>query len=209
MQLGNSQVRTTFLSDIADLRERVGFLFDECTRYSGIINLPSNEVADGKVVEENCYALGGFKYLYKRDDSEICEDAPAREEVSALLNGVARTYARQFTDIIDEFNYLDVAWAVCQREGDYGTIHNHFPDGSDRERRLSGMLYLSCPPSINANTFPNGCLHLICNDNVMYVPPIPGQVVVWPAWMLHGIHPFRGSGSRLGIAFDFNLPVEP
>ena len=133
------------------------------------------------------------------------EEVP-RHEIATLLNSVVFSYVRQFHGVTEGGDFLEVAWAVCQREGDYGTIHNHLSEGSDRERRHSGMLYLSCPASINARTFPNGCMHLICNDTVMHVPPIPGQIVVWPAWMLHGIHPFRGAGSRLGIAFDFNLP---
>jgi hypothetical protein len=75
---------------------------------------------------------------------------------------------------------------------------------------------LNTPPSINPQTFPNGCLHIVTSKNtVVYIPPVPGTITLWPSKLLHGIHPFRGEGDRTGIAFDFvvtekeNLPCVP
>ncbi|MEN3159557.1 putative 2OG-Fe(II) oxygenase [Alkalimonas sp. NCh-2] len=97
---------------------------------------------------------------------------------------------------------LDSCWGVCQREGDYGAMHNHTSPQTQQKDLYSGMLYLELPVSLTANTFPDGCLHLVTGERVVYIPPIKGCIALWPAEYMHGIHPFRGEGDRLGIAFN-------
>lgn len=196
VQVGYFPEASQFLIPISELfcRKMVG--------YSGVIDSLDNSIATGETIEDSCYAKGGFKYLYRGADNFLLEDFPTSELISSL-NAIARSYVETRGWSV-ETTEVDVAWAVCQRDGDFGTIHNHQREGQD-DTRFSAMLYLAAPPSINAGNFPSGCLHIIINDIVAYFPPIVNSVVAWPARALHGIHPFRGEGDRLGIAFDFTI----
>ena len=180
-------------------------MFSEgATPYSGIVISKSGGYLDGSNIEKNCYSLGGFKFLYRSylEKDDIEDGSGNLANLKRLIEIVASNYV---TDIIGESYYrvvLEKCWAVCQREGDYGTIHTHTAPGYVGNARYSGMLYLSSPAGISPETFPNGCLHIITGAEVVYFPPVPGSVVLWPAGLMHGIHPFRGPGDRLGIAFD-------
>jgi hypothetical protein len=37
------------------------------------------------------------------------------------------------------------------------------------------------------------------------VPPKSGRLVMFPAWMLHQVRPYRGSAERISIAFNLSL----
>ncbi len=34
------------------------------------------------------------------------------------------------------------------------------------------------------------------------IDPVPGQVVVFPGWLPHQVHPYRGTDARVSIAFN-------
>lgn len=34
------------------------------------------------------------------------------------------------------------------------------------------------------------------------IPPAAGRIVMFPPWLLHSVHPFRGSGERISIAMN-------
>lgn len=186
------------------LAEHVSLLFKpDGADYSGVILSNNEAAAEGQSVEKNCYKRGGLRFLYKSyAPVENLESFPV-DQLVRVLSTMGRSYLRQVLQDDDSDAVLAVAWAVCQRDGDYGTLHNHVPPGGDAAGRYSGMFYLRTPDCITPATFPNGCLHIILDNAALYYPPIPGSCVIWPSWMLHGIHPFRGQGDRLGVAFDF------
>lgn len=169
--------------------------------YSGIIQSNATTVSKGSDIEQTCYKMGGFEYLYKCEPHWSKDGYPILELIQ-LLESIAKSYVDTAHSGCFSKVKVCLAWAVCQRDGDFGAIHNHAQQ-DQIGRRFSGVLYLKTPDCIRASTFPAGCLHLIKNDSVAYFPPIENSVVIWPSETLHGIHPFRGEGDRLGIAFDF------
>lgn len=176
---------------------------DDHVPSSGIVISKNGEIADGGDIEKSCYAKGGFRFLFRSyAESDVDESLFPLAQMRSLLERLGRLYLADVVGSEMALVSLDVCWAVCQREGDYGTLHNHIPPDHDGSDRYSGMFYLRTPPSINPKTFPNGCLHIITSSEISYFPPIPGTVVLWPSTLIHGIHPFRGDGDRLGIAFD-------
>lgn len=204
----HSDVANSIASIMTSGHERyakaVESLFDgDYVAYSGIVLSNNQDVADGEGIEKSCYSKGGLKFLY-RSYTHTNIDGPdfPISQLASMLENLAMMYLIDVVGARHEKSYLDACWAVCQREGDYGTLHNHVPPDERPGSRYSGMFYLQTPPTINPRTFPDGCLHLITPDGVVYVPPIPGSVTLWPSQLLHGIHPFKGSGDRLGIAFD-------
>jgi len=170
--------------------------------YSGIVISSDEGSIRGRQIEKQCYAKGGFQFLFKAYEPKFKSEHCQANEIIEFLELISTHYLKQFTDYRTAL--VQSCWVVCQREGDYGTLHNHTSPDCDQSRLFSGMLYLHVPECINPDTFPDGCLHLVSGAEVIYVPPVPGGLVVWPAKTLHGIHPFRGSGDRVGLAFNFS-----
>jgi Putative 2OG-Fe(II) oxygenase len=199
----NLRIASVALSDYQEFATAVKPLFKSGTvPYSGII-LTDESNYEGEVIEKSSYKSGGLVFLYRAYRQPVSEipDFPT-DKLKSLIEAIGRSYLRE----VDKKNTvvsLEACWAVCQRAGDYGTLHNHVPPNYTGKTRYSGIFYLLCPRSINPTTFPNGCIHIVAERAVLYFPPIPGTFIIWPSELLHGIHPFRGRGERHAIAFDF------
>lgn len=116
----------------------------------------------------------------------------------AITRAAARTF-KQRTD----------AWANVSRNGAYNSPHNH------PNCLWSGVYYVASGEAAPGHAL-NGKLELLdpraganmvyINDNLltgrMLVDPIPGLMVVFPAWLMHMVHPFIGGGERISIAFN-------
>lgn len=197
-------IASLMLANCQGLTKAVGGLYGaSVVPYSGIVRSLDEALADGGQVEKSCYTQGGFLFLYR---SYAPTEPPVRhfptDQLIAVLEAVTAAYARDILGKRQADVHLDACWAVCQRAGDYGTLHNHTSPAQHDGELYSGMLYLQTPPSINPKTFPNGCLHILTRKEVLYIPPIPQSICLWPAHLVHGIHPFRGPGDRLGVAFN-------
>ena len=180
---------------------------DAAVPYSGIVLSLHDFTATkagptGDAVEKSCYQDGGYRFLY-RSYAETANPGPGfpTDVVVRLLTDVMTSYLREVVDRPGTAE-VEACWAVCQRAGDYATLHNHVTPQQSAEDRYSGMLYLQTPETINPGTFPNGCIHIVTPNEVVYFPPVPGSIVIWPSHLLHGVHPFRGTGDRLGISFN-------
>jgi hypothetical protein len=100
------------------------------------------------------------------------------------------------------------AWSVRLRSGGYHTDHVH-PDGW-----LSSACYIALPPTIGRGEASkrgrDGWLRLghplirtgppLQADH--YVKPEPGLLVLFPAYMWHGVELFESEEPRLSVAFD-------
>ena len=103
---------------------------------------------------------------------------------------------------------LTGAWSVRLRSGGHHADHVH-PHGW-----LSSACYIALPPTIGDGTAaPSGragwlrfgrpgvkTLPLLDPDH--YVKPRPGLLVLFPAYMWHGVEPFESEQPRLSVAFD-------
>lgn len=111
------------------------------------------------------------------------------------------------------------SWVVSQYAGDYNPVHAH-------ESLLSGILYLKVPEQITQsfnkiknNGLPcvDGCLHFIHdtfhraslkNMGPRIILPEPGDLYLFPSYILHTVYPFKGGGERRCIAFNMDLTHE-
>ena len=41
------------------------------------------------------------------------------------------------------------------------------------------------------------------------IPARTGTLLIFPAWLGHGVRPYPGDGTRISIAFNFALPASP
>jgi len=104
------------------------------------------------------------------------------------------------------------AWANINRSGAYNVVHNHpgqhwsgvyyvEADAPNPEQPLNGAFEFHDPrPAAGAMPipgFPFGEKHVI--------QPRPGLMLVFPSWHQHMVHPYRGEGLRISIAFNARL----
>ncbi len=100
---------------------------------------------------------------------------------------------------------LTGAWSVRLRSGGHHADHVH-PNGW-----LSSACYVALPPTIGDGvTRRDGWLRF-GRPGVKTVPPLdadhfvkprPGLLVLFPAYMWHGVEPFESDQPRLSVAFD-------
>lgn len=104
------------------------------------------------------------------------------------------------------------AWANINRDGSYNIVHNH------PGQHLSGVYYVTVGEPDPAHPM-NGTFEF--HDprpaaEAMPVPgfdfgskqtfqPQPGMMLLFPSWHKHMVHPFRGAGERISIAFNVLL----
>ena len=107
------------------------------------------------------------------------------------------------------FNFRTDGWANVSRDGDYNNVHNHpnclwsgvyyVAEGKpDPDRPNNGKLELFDPRAgVNMIFIENTMLH-----GRYTIDPIPGLMVVFPAWLQHMVHPFFGKGERISVSFN-------
>lgn len=145
----------------------------------------------------------------------IQEAEIARPLVGALFTSIAAAVQRHLgrlgsgTDPLRARNTgrfgFSGAWSVRLRSGGHHTDHVH-PQGW-----ISSACYIALPPGIGAGDADRaGWLRLgkpavptlpaLAADH--HVKPEPGLLVLFPAYMWHGVEPFESAGHRLSVAFD-------
>ena len=92
-------------------------------------------------------------------------------------------------------------WYVKMKAGDFHILHEHSTSGAT----FSGAIYLDVPelpwPQGNINWIPPG------GENTMYngtwqLSPKSGDIIMWPAWLLHTVYPFKSDKERIMISFN-------
>jgi uncharacterized protein (TIGR02466 family) len=116
--------------------------------------------------------------------------------------------------------YNDCWFHVTRRGGFFG-LHNHpnaswsgvycvDPGRSDPGKKDSGQLSFVNPMITSAMHLDagNARIQLPYGAHVASLRLEPGQLVLFPSWVLHDVKPFEGEGERITIAFNcwFTLP---
>jgi uncharacterized protein (TIGR02466 family) len=103
-------------------------------------------------------------------------------------------------------------WANVLRDGGYNSLHSHpnsfwsgvyYVTGNNAsdEYPFSGKLELVDPR-------PGASLEYVDSTRLygrFLVNPSPGQMIVFPSWLQHFVHPCRGNEPRISIAFNASL----
>lgn len=107
--------------------------------------------------------------------------------------------------------FTQSAWANVSRQGDYNVPHVHMAT-------WSAVYYVSVPADCGGEP-PSGVLELMDPRPATamldmpgrffatrhFIKPEPGLMVLFPASLMHFVHPFRGAGERISIACDLTL----
>ncbi|MEZ5582774.1 MAG: TIGR02466 family protein [Candidatus Competibacteraceae bacterium] len=131
------------------------------------------------------------------------------DRLRAYLQALCRTVARNPDDPASNMFRLE-GWANVLRHGQYNSLHSHpnafwsgvyYVNGNPKpedEHPFSGKLELIDPR-------PGASLNYSDHTNLygrFLVNPVPGQMVVFPGWLQHQVHPYFGPGERITIAFN-------
>ncbi len=100
-------------------------------------------------------------------------------------------------------------WTIKQQAGQYQELHSH-PGGN-----LSGNMYISAP-ELEEGSLPTDAQvafrmpqtrdvsKFIMSDTWNYTPQ-PGSIILFPSHIPHTVYPWKGTGSRIVMAFDARL----
>ena len=152
---------------------------------------------------------------------------PAIQELKAFcwdqLLAVIGTLNRYDLNTLHRLQIYNDCWFHVTRRGGFFGLHNHpnaawsgvycvDPGRHDPGVKESGVLSFVNPMIMNA-------MHVDASVARMQLPYSyqvagfslePGQLVIFPSWVLHDVKPFVGEGERITIAFNcwFSLPDE-
>ena len=151
------------------------------------------------------------------------------EQLSTVLLKLAHEYMDRTVGLPCDID-MQAMWTVHSYEGDYNPVHDH---GTRTPMGLSCIMYLKVPPQIEALDNPSeefvglnqssgsidGFTYLVWGVNGIrdtnmlrpiteeYIKPEVGTLIMFPAWLRHGVNPFFGEGERR--TFSANLNVAP
>ena len=100
------------------------------------------------------------------------------------------------------------AWANVLHDGGYNRVHDH------DTFTWSGVYYVDAGEGVLGDGM-NGHLEFVdprtgvgeTFSSVLRLRPESGTMVLFPAWLKHFVHPYRGARPRISIAF--NVKIEP
>jgi uncharacterized protein (TIGR02466 family) len=107
------------------------------------------------------------------------------------------------------------AWFHVTRRGGFFALHNHpnaswsgvycvDPGRHDPTARDSGLLSF-VNPTIAASMYmdaANANIEGAYSAHIRHVRLEPGQLVLFPSWVLHDVKPYEGEGERITVAFN-------
>lgn len=131
----------------------------------------------------------------------------------AIVDETQRTIGALAADAgitnVPRLRYGMTAWAMVMREGHYIGPHDHgdahwssayYVDAGDDTPAPSGRLTL-LDPRRSGRTVPGLELFPPTFD----VTPHTGSLVLFPGWLVHHVHPYRGQRPRISIGCNVTL----
>jgi len=148
------------------------------------------------------------------DQDFFSHDHPAVQWLVSCVNKSASDYLRH-AGVERDLSWSLQAWANINRAGDYHNIHNH------PHSYLSGTYYVQVPDAAssagsrddlnpNAISFydPRGQVNMnaIMGDGQVdpehRLLPVAGQILLWPSFLMHFVHPNLCDEERISISFN-------
>jgi len=137
------------------------------------------------------------------------------EELAARFREATERVAATRTLALPRFGLMLTAWAMVMRDGDYTVPHDH------PEATWSSAYYLD--PGDAAGAHPesghlafldprrgaSNVLGLDLFPATLSLTPEPSMLVIFPGWLQHWVHPYRGARPRVAIAANASLRVAP
>ena len=140
---------------------------------------------------------------------------PLVERIKTGINGV--TQATKGMEEAATGGFFMVAWANLLRQGGYNQVHDH------NKYAWSGVYYVDTGDETPGDEL-DGRIEFIDPRVGIGWPKVPGdpfkqrtrfkpeagRMLMFPGWLRHYVHPYKGEAPRISIAFNvaFNDPKE-
>ncbi len=182
--------------------------------------LPAADVANKVLAELVLELEAGNAELTTdyRNDNLLTANHPAIQWLRDCINRTVIEYFRQL-GIDYQVDWTVHGWANINRLGDYHDPHNH------PHCYLSGTYYVQVPtdraPLRSRKDVRPGCITFydprgpavnmgaIRNDPYVNpehtIQPNPGDILLWPAFLMHFVHPNLSETPRISISFNVML----
>ena len=135
--------------------------------------------------------------------------------VIGQLNGYERS-------MLSRLDVASESWFHITRRGGYFALHNHpmaswsgvycVDDGEDESSpKDSGLLHFPHPDTA-ATMFIDRAISnmaLPYSNGPRSFRLTPGQLLLFPSWLLHEVKPFHGNGTRITVAFNAMFRERP
>ncbi len=100
--------------------------------------------------------------------------------------------------------WISESWIQFYKNGDYKVLHNHERyHGPYPNNRWAGAYYLE-DGSPDALMPYAGILSFRVRNQNYFIRPRAGLLLIWPADVLHEVHPFYGAKERVVVNFNIN-----
>lgn len=149
-----------------------------------------------------------------RADNLLSLENPAVEWLAKCIDKTARDYCQR-AGMDYDIRWSLQGWANVNRLGDYHDPHNH------PYAYLSGTYYVQVPesraPLRNRSDVRPGCVTFYDPrsavnmtaikddpqvDPEFTISPSPGTILLWPAFLMHFVHPNLSEEPRISISFN-------
>jgi uncharacterized protein (TIGR02466 family) len=140
-----------------------------------------------------------------------CFRALMRAVVDAVGNNVAALAAEAGVEELPPFRYGVTAWAMVMRDGHYVIAHDHgdvhwsvayYVDAGDDMPAPSGRIAF-LDPRRSGRMIPEVTLFPTTFD----VAPRTGALVIFPGWLQHYVHAYRGQRPRICVSCNLTMDV--
>jgi len=145
--------------------------------------------------------------------SQPCFRALMRAVVDQVGNNVAALAAENGVERMPAFRYAVTAWAMVMRDGHYVMTHDHgdvhwsvayYVDAGDDMPAPSGRLAF-LDPRRSGRTIPELSLFPSTFD----IAPRTSALVIFPGWVQHYVHAYRGERPRICVSCNLTMDVVP
>jgi uncharacterized protein (TIGR02466 family) len=142
---------------------------------------------------------------------EPCFRTLMRAVVDAVGNNVAALAAEAGIEELPAYRYGVTAWAMVIRNGHYVITHDHgdvhwsvayYVDAGDDMPAPSGRIAF-LDPRRSGRTIPDATLFPSTFD----ITPRTGALVIFPGWLQHYVHPYRGQRPRICVSCNLTMDV--
>lgn len=138
------------------------------------------------------------------------------QAIVAHVGEVVRTLAAASAQPVPPFRFGVQAWAMIMRDGDYATLHDHgeahwssvyYVDAGDADparHEQSGLLAF-LDPRRGGRPIPG----LAISASTFTVAPRTGALVVFPGYLQHYVHAYRGGRPRISVSANLVMDFAP
>lgn len=185
-------------------------------------SLPGAEQANpllAQLIEQMDAAQADLTVDYLGQDF-LRTEHPATQWLKSCFDRAVKDYAQQ-AGVDYELEWSLQAWPNFNRFGDYHNLHNHphswlsgtyyvaVPEGDDAAAEAPGR----ADRTPNAISFfdprPQANMNAIRGDGQVdpefRIQPKPGELLLWPAFLHHLVHPNLSRSARISVSFNVVL----